>query len=342
MNKIRLAKQVARYYMRKVLKVAGPLSDPSHLRYQAVFLMGPPGSGKSFVTEGKYLKYMPGAPSEGLQREDLEEGFSQDLSESDRNLNKLKFDRAVENLQSRGFSIELADSQTARIPFKLYYYDETGSEVFIPREDYNTTLPNDIYKEVEDIQEVLFRTPEHAAPSYWRQISPDNYKEELPGYRPESSGYIHEMSAVMGKAYFQAVIDSGDPMVVDGTGTNLRKMIRQIKEAKEAGYRTTIVYVYVPLTLSLMRNATRKRKVNPYVILNQWKIIKSNFPKLRDLADKAKFIDNSNPSFDKRMWKHHGDKIDQFMIRFTNDTLAEFIMEEAPSEKRVLRNLGII
>ncbi|NQX95693.1 MAG: zeta toxin family protein [Erythrobacter sp.] len=352
MNIFKIARRVARGYsalqspMAGRPKYAGPLTDVSKLRYQAVFLMGPAGSGKSYLVDGKYMKYLPGAPPEGAKREQLSQFFEQDLDEQERGLTNLTFEKAVETMRSRGFEIELTEGgDAARIPFRIYTYDERGAESEIDPANYETVLPSDIYDEVKEIQNIVYKAPVHELPSYWRQVNPDLYKEELIGYRADQPGYVHEMSSEMSKGYFQAAIESGDPIVIDGTGTNVRKMTRQMSEAKAAGYKTSLVYVYVPLTISLLRNAARARKVDPYVVLSQWTVIKKNFPKLRGVADKAQLIDNTNPAFDKKVYAQRGDDVNRFMMQKTGMTLAEFVMENTgrdPKERKALQSIGAL
>jgi predicted kinase len=346
MSHVKLAQRVAYLYSHRhaaQFKYAGPLTDVSKLRYQAVFLMGPAGSGKSYLVDGMYMKYMPGAPPEGVKRENLSKYFERDLSEAERGLTNVTFDKAVESLRSRGFEIELAQGGgSARIPFRLYTYDETGGEALIDPSDYGNALPKDIYQEVKELESVIYRAPKRELPSYWRQVNPDLYKEELIGYREGQPGFVHEMSSQMSKGYFAAALESGDPMVVDGTGPNLRKMTRQIAEAKAEGYQTSVVYVYVPLTISLLRNAARARKVDPFVVLNQWKAVHKNYPKLRGFADKAKLIDNSNPSYDAKLYQTKGEGVDQFMRQKTIMSLAELVLAEAALERSVLKKLGAL
>lgn len=60
----------------RYLLTAGALTDVSKLRYQAVFLMGAGGSGKSYVGQ-RWMKYMPGGGATGI---DFNNPKHQDLS----------------------------------------------------------------------------------------------------------------------------------------------------------------------------------------------------------------------------------------------------------------------
>lgn len=340
-----IARRIISEYFRTV-KIAdgepGGLSDPSNLRYQAVFMMGTAGSGKTFVAENKYLKYMPGSGGGDVRtRERLEILFEQRLPEKERGLTNVSFEGAVERLTSQGFDISLEGvSGDGRIPFRLHSY-EGGVQREIPREEWEDELPSDILEEVENIEDVIFSAPIHELPAYWRQVNPDVYKEELAGYLPKRPGLVHEMSSEMSKAYLVAALETGDPLLIDGTGKNVDKMTRQMEYAHDMGYATSLCWVYVPLAIALIRNSTRTRKVKPGVVANMHRKLPSNYATLRGVADKASFIENRNNDYDLKLWRNKGDKIDEFHRKETGLGYYDFVLKEAPNDIDILKKLGI-
>lgn len=313
-------------------RIAGALTDVSRLRFQAVFMMGAGGSGKGF-TSARWMKYMPGG-GEGYSREQMEKNLSNaDYTEQERGLTNLNFEKAVARVKDLyGIDVGL-EGNSARIPFRLYDYSPEGKRE-IPVSEWKN-LPPDVYQEVKGLSEVVFSTPKHELPTYWRQINPDLYKEELAGYKEEQPGFVHDMSTDMAAAYFSAALETGDPLFVDGTGARLNKMEFQIKAAQKAGYKVSLVLVWVPLTINQIRNATRSRNVNPLVITAQWKAISSNFVKLRGLVDKSKPIDNRNDSNDLPTWDRKHEHINNFIKRETRGQypdLYTLIKNEAPGE----------
>jgi len=293
------------------LKYAGPLSDVSKLRHQAVFIIGAGGSGKGYQSQ-RWLKYMPGGGPSGVTREQFKEMSRKELSPADRLLSNLDFTRVVEKLRDKGVRIELAeDPSRARIPFEIY--DTTGVGAPVPRDQWAEVYPPDVLREIENVEEIIFDTSKSEAPSYWRQVNPDVYKEDLPGYRPTEPGYVHEMSSVMAKAYIEAAFETGDPVIVDGTGTNATKIIDQVKLAKKFGYRTSLVFVSVPMTVNHIRNATRARNVHPDEITRQWGLIRGTFAQVRSLVDKAKVIDARDDAADFSNYKRNARKINDFI-----------------------------
>lgn len=321
----------ARYTL---MKQAGPLRDVSKLRYQAVFLMGAGGSGKGYASH-KWLKYMPGGGMSGHARDEWNARAEDYVSEAERGLTNLRFESAKKRLESIGIHIELTDMGQAKFPFRLYDYDHNNRERLIPSEEWEDTLPSKIYNEVQGMVDLVFSTPKHELPSYWRQVNPDIYKEEIAGYMETQPGYVHEMSSEMSKAYLQAAVETGDPLFIDGTGSNAKKLIHQMSLVKSYGYRTSLVLVFVPLTVNHIRNATRSRNVNPRIVTSQWNTISSNFEKLRSMSDVSKTVINRNDSFDTKRYNKNREKIDAFIRKgyggqYTN--LRELIAAESPSE----------
>ena len=312
-------------------KVAGPLTDVSKLMYQAVFLMGAGGSGKGRIGN-RWMKYMPGAPPGGIPPEQLKEKMKEKATEAQRGLSNLNFESTVKKLKERGFQIELLDG-SASIPFRLYSYDSRGAQQVIDPSKYKESLPSAVYQQVTGLESVIFSTPVHELPSYWRQVNPDVYKEELAGYLKEEPGYTHEMSSEMSKAYFDSALETGDPVFIDGTGSNPTKMLSQMKAAKDAGYRTSIVLVLVPLTVNHIRNATRPRNVSPNEITRQWNLIVNSYAQIRGQADKAKVVINRNDAVDIASYEKNAEKINNFVSQKTSyGSLYELISAEAPNE----------
>lgn len=315
-----------------VERTAGALTDVSRLRFQAVFLMGAGGSGKGFASI-RWMKYMPGGGQEYSQAQ-MEKNLTRtDYTEQERGLSNLSFEKAIARIrESYGIEVE-ADGKSARIPFRLYDYGPQGKRE-IPVSEWKS-LPPDVFEKVKGLSDVVFATPKHELPTYWRQVNPDLYKEELAGYKAEQPGFVHEMSSDMSKAYFETALESGDPLFVDGTGAQFNKMAFQIDAAKKAGYKVSLVLVWVPLTINQIRNAVRTRNVNPMMITAQWKAITANFAKLRSLVDKSKAIDNRNDASDLSWWEKKHEFINNFIKHETSGVypdLFSLIKGEVPGE----------
>jgi len=318
---------------RVALRYGKSLEDVSKLRWQAVFMMGAGGSGKGFVGR-KWMKYLPG----GTPKKDDPWEWSQELAdrkvdEQERSLSNISFEKAREALRAKGIRLEPVPGGKGKIPFRLYTYDDKGREHLVPEEEWKERLPGEIYQQVEGLKDVVFAAPIHEIPSFWRQVDPDLYKKELAGYMEKEPGYVHEMSSEMAKAYFESILETGDPLFVDGTGADLKKMASKMNQAKVAGYRVSLIFVSVPLTVNQIRNATRARVVGPNVITKQWRIIRDNFADLRSVADKAKVIINRNDRADRAAYKAHGSQIEALIRKTTSyDSLYDLVKANASSE----------
>jgi len=310
-------------------KYAGPLTNVSHLRYQAVFTMGAAGSGKSFVANNKWLNHLPdpsGNPAKYKDSKAWDKRVKESISQMSRGLTNIDFEAAQDNIfENYNIKIEPGNG-TASLPFRLYEYDGPKA-IEIPKSEWRERLPPKVFQEVEGLTEVVFSSPTRELPSYWRQVNPDLYKEELAGYLEAQPGYVHEMSSKMSKSYFEAAILTGDPVVVDGTGSNLGKMKKQIQAAHDNGYRVTLVWIYVPLTINMIRNADRARKVEPHIIVDQFKEIRKNFNILSSMVFKADYVDNRFDKRDKGIWKSQCDEINEFILKETGfPSLYEYML----------------
>jgi predicted kinase len=315
----------ARYTL---MKNAGPLRDVSKLRHQAVFMMGAGGSGKGYVSQ-IWMKYAPkgAVGSEGEERL----------------LSNLNFEKATARLRAKGINLHISPTGDVSLPFRLYTYDHKGTERELDPASWSSELPPRIYKDVKGLKELIFSAPKHELPSYWRQVNPDIYKEEIPGYDPAEPGYVHEMSSEMSKAYFEAALETGDPLFIDGTGSNAGKMAAQMQQARNYGYSISLVLVSVPLTVNQIRNASRERKVDPLEVVRQWNLIQSNFTKLKSLADVSKVIVNRNDAKDIATFQENQDQINRFILKSTRGKYPSlYALIEALGSKSELRTWGPI
>lgn len=131
-------------------------------------------------------------------------------------------------------------------------------------------------------------------------IDPDAIKQSIPGYSPEiidsAEGYrIHRKSKSMADAEFQAAL--ADPnclsFVLDGTGTNFAALIRKIRAATAARFKTTLIYVNCPLSEAIARNAKRERVVPENVLLDKADAIEIAFELVSREVDEVNVIDTS-------------------------------------------------
>lgn len=123
-------------------------------------------------------------------------------------------------------------------------------------------------------------------------IDPDEIKKRHPDYDPEHPFAVHEWSKEIADRQFRDTLKTGDPFVLDGTGTTATNMATRMDIARKSDYRIFLVYVYTPIEISLFRNRNRKRFVREKVIMDKAIDIGQSFAILRGIADKTKVVRN--------------------------------------------------
>ena len=74
-------------------------------------------------------------------------------------------------------------------------------------------------------------------------------------------------------------VDGRLGLVIDGTGADYDKIVRQSIGLKQLGYDTHMIYVNTSLDVALARNAERERKVHASIATKSWKDVQSNLGK---------------------------------------------------------------
>ena len=65
-------------------------------------------------------------------------------------------------------------------------------------------------------------------------------------------------------------------LIIDGTGREADKIIRQHRHLKELGYDTHMIFVNTSLDVALQRNAERPRSVPEPIVVKSWKDVQAN------------------------------------------------------------------
>lgn len=132
----------------------------------------------------------------------------------------------------------------------------------------------------------------------FKDIDPDKIKKLHKDYDPNEPGKgdVHKWSKAEANAQFVKIVTeedsekAGRPVIVDGTGRNWAGIAEKMELAKENGYRTFLVYIYVPKEISIFRNRNRERFVPESAIEEQSRNIATSYKKLKSVADKSKVI----------------------------------------------------
>ena len=128
----------------------------------------------------------------------------------------------------------------------------------------------------------------------FKEVDPDEIKKKHPDYDPENPFATHAWSKQIADAQLKKIMTdgSGSPVIIDGTGRNWKGVTEKMRMAERNGYRTYLVYVYVPFEVSIWRNRNRERFVPEDVIMKQSGLIDDSYKHLKSIADKAKVVLN--------------------------------------------------
>lgn len=125
-------------------------------------------------------------------------------------------------------------------------------------------------------------------------IDCDTVKESHPEYDPSNPAALHAWSKGVVKEQFAQALKSGvGHFVYDTTGTNADRMESEMAQARAAGFTVELVFITVPLTVSIERNLTRSRVVPLPVLMEKATIIQECFEHIKNHADTLTVKDNS-------------------------------------------------
>ena len=84
-------------------------------------------------------------------------------------------------------------------------------------------------------------------------------------------------------------------LIIDGTGKNADKILKQKAGLEEIGYDTYMIFVNTSLDVALQRNAARSRSLAEPMVVKSWKDVQANIGKFSNMF-RAGFIvvDNNN------------------------------------------------
>ena len=89
-------------------------------------------------------------------------------------------------------------------------------------------------------------------------------------------------------------IDGRLGIIIDGTGKDYDKMIRQVGQLQELGYETSMVFVNTTLQTALERNRKRAISVQPEIAKKGWDDVQKNLPRFQRYFGKRFFVADNN------------------------------------------------
>lgn len=150
-----------------------------------------------------------------------------------------------------------------------------------------------------------------AAGDNFVHVDADDIKGELPEYKralamkwQAAAGFAHEESSTVAKQASKRAVDEGYNVVLDGTGANERKFIKQVEMLKEAGYHVHLMMPDQDKDAAVEAAAGRANRTGRYVpdafIAAAYDRIPGNFFRVAAMCDSGALYDRRQDS--KMVW----------------------------------------
>ena len=83
-------------------------------------------------------------------------------------------------------------------------------------------------------------------------------------------------------------------LIIDGTGREADKILRQKAKLEELGYDTYMIFVNTSLDVALQRNAERPRSVSEAIVVKSWKDVQGNIGKFSNMFRSGFIVVDNN------------------------------------------------
>ena len=126
-------------------------------------------------------------------------------------------------------------------------------------------------------------------------------------------------------------------MIIDGTGRNYGKIVKQRNHAMELGYDTYMVFVNTSLEVAVERNNARKRRLAEEDVIIMWKEVQENMGKFQSLFGSRCFtiIDNT-------VYGPPSNDVQKAINEFIRQPIQNHIGKKWIENARALKNANLI
>ena len=132
----------------------------------------------------------------------------------------------------------------------------------------------------------------------------------------------------------QNYLDGRLGLIIDGTGKDADRIVKQKASLEELGYDTYMIFVNTSIDVALQRNIERARSLQPSFVIQSWKEVQANIGKFSNMFRQGFIVvDNNNAGEDvfQTVWKRI-----QGLLRkkVTNTRATNWIAMELAKKKR--------
>ena len=103
-------------------------------------------------------------------------------------------------------------------------------------------------------------------------------------------GRAKDITALKQKNYLEGRLG----LIIDGTGREADKILRQKAKLEELGYDTYMIFVNTSLDVALKRNSERARSVAEPIVVKSWKDVQGNIGKFNNMFRSGFIVVDNN------------------------------------------------
>lgn len=126
-------------------------------------------------------------------------------------------------------------------------------------------------------------------------------------------------------------------LVIDGTGKDPEKILKQAEMLRKLGYDTAMIFVNTDMDTALDRNRQRERSLPDAEVEKYWKAVQRNVGKFQQMFGKSKFlvVDNSQgKDYQKETLRAYRDATKFTKAPVDNKTAKKWIDQEKEKARR--------
>ena len=121
---------------------------------------------------------------------------------------------------------------------------------------------------------------------------------KMPPQETEPRDVVRDKSKAITTRMADNFIDSRLGLVIDGTGRDADKILKQKAGLEELGYDTYMIFVNTSLDVALQRNAERSRSVAEPIVVKSWKDVQGNIGKFSNMFRSGFIVVDNNDAGD--------------------------------------------
>ncbi len=115
--------------------------------------------------------------------------------------------------------------------------------------------------------------------AFENMLAKEGLSSKMPESEAEARDVVRKRAKTVTKKKQQGLIAGRMGLIIDGTGKDHQKIIKQSIGLKQIGYDTHMIYVNTSLDVALARNAERDRSVPEPIVVSSWKDVQNNLGK---------------------------------------------------------------